>query len=153
MSHDFTNTEIAGITFKLSFDQIKALPSLIQDYHTEVAVARDYHNHYDKNAISVFLEIAEKDNPKNVFKHLQLGYVPKEIAADIAKNNEKIDALTRYNLKLSQGVIDNSLKGNSKDWVRIGNKLPKDNIPVNSKMKNSEVPKPKITEIGWDFFN
>lgn len=151
MFHDFTNTEIAGITFKLSFDQIKALPELIQDYHTEVAVARDYHNHYDKNAISVFLEIAQIDNPKNVLNHLQLGFIPKEIAAEIANANEKIDALDRYNLKLSQGVIDNTLKGNSKDWVRIGNKLPKENETPTKPKKPT--PNKNITEIGWDFFN
>lgn len=151
MFHDFTNSEIAGITFKLSFEQIKALPSLIREYHTEVAVARDYHNHYDKNAIAVFLEIAEKDNPKHVLNHLQLGFIPKEVANTIAQNNEKIDALTRYNLKLSQSVIDNTLKGNSKEWVRIGNIISSNNINQKSKFKNSE--QPKITEIGWDFFN
>lgn len=151
MFHDFTDSEIAGLTFKLSFDQIKALPALLKEYHTEVAVARDYHNHYDKNAIAVFLEIAEKSNPKNVFNHLQLGFIPKELAQQIATNNEKIDALTRYNLHLSQDVMNNTLSGNSKEWVKIGNIISKDSETKPEKFKNSELP--KISDIGWDFFN
>ena len=115
---NFEHYPIVGVTFKLSFEELKALHELKDLVDIDIAVARDYHNHYDANAIAIYMQTVDKSThqPKGTIR--QIGFIAKDQAKAIVASNDNIDVNDRYDLNINT----NEFVGNSNTWLSIGKK-------------------------------
>lgn len=119
-----TGYPIVGTTFHLSFEQMKFLPLLKNKYNLILKIARDLHNHYDKNAINVYASYTSSPQPDSQRQNIMMGYLAKETAQQIAEQHLLIDPMKSYQLEINPELFvdENTLamKGPSDNWFKIG---------------------------------
>lgn len=134
-----TGYAIVGTTFHLSFDQMKFLPTLKNNYNLILKVARDKHNHYDKNAINVYMSYTSSPEINSPRQNILLGYLSKETAQQIADQQLEIDPLKSYELDINPTLFKTpdtlDMKGPSDEWFKIGNLINDTQVPEKSSTK------------------
>lgn len=124
MSVNFEHYPIVGVTFQMSFDELKALNELKSICDIELAVVRDFHNHYDPNAIGVYMQMLNQETHQQL-KNQQIGFISKDSAKAIIDANGIIDATIRYELDINT----DSFTGPSEKWLSIGKQITADPEP------------------------
>jgi len=114
------STHVAGVTFNNRQSMLNNL-----NVGDHLRVYRDYENKFDENAIGVFL----RSNYEIV------GYIPRELAAKIAKFFDRFDYSPAYIVSVNAKVIEKKINRDEIIGIRITFNIPTQNDSDSSRIE------------------